>query len=229
MVEKKWQRDHSTGMKRSLLVCLAAIFLVSALVAQEKPDALKLYRNGRDLETAGRVEDAKAAYAQAIDVCKLDLAENPKNMDAYTISGWALIRVGKYQESINVCLEALKITSDARIVETLGEGYFFLGNSKESLKAMERYIDMAPRGERISTAYFFVGEIYRMGKKYNRADIAYSAAVQHEPSIALWWFRLGAVRETVGDKKGSLEAYQRALKLRPDYKEATEGLGRVRT
>ena len=36
--------------------------------------------------------------------------------------------------------------------------------------------------------------------------------------------------ETVrGTKKGAQEAYQRAIKLRPDYKEAADGLNRVRT
>ncbi len=94
---------------------------------------------------------------------------------------------------------------------------------------MEKYIDAAPKGERISTAYFFVGEIYRLGRQYNKADIAYSAAVHLEPAISLWWYRLGTVRETVGDKKGASDAYQRAIKLRPDYKDATEGLNRVRT
>lgn len=211
-------------------VAVALTLLAAAhLAAQDKPDALKLYRNGRDLEAVGRAEDARAAYAQAIEVCKLDLADNPKNMDAYAIYGWSLIRLGKYQDAVTVCAEALKLSADVRIVETMAEGYFYLSNYKESLKYMERYIDSAPRGERISTAYFFVGEIYRITQRPNRADIAYSAAVHLEPAISLWWFRLGSVRESVGDKKGATDAYQRALKLRPDYKEANEGLSRVRT
>ena len=216
-------------MKRCTFFLIVFLAALVGLSAQEKPDALKLYRNGRDLESAGRVEDAKAAYAQAIDVCKLDLAANPKNMDAYTIYGWSLVRMGKYQETVDVCVEALKVSPDSRITETLGEGYFFLRNYKESLKYMEKYIDAAPKGERISTAYFFVGEIYRLTKMNNSAEIAYSAAVYHEPSISLWWFRLGATRESIGDKAGATAAYERALKLRPDYKEANDGLSRVRT
>lgn len=214
-------------MKRIVAIVLA--FFALGLAAQDKPDALKLFRNGRDLENAGRAADAKSAYEQSIDVCMQDLGVNPKNMDAYTVKGWALIRLGRYQEAVDVSLEALKITPDVRIIETLGEAYFFQKNYKESLKQMERYIEAAPRGERISTAYFFVGEAYRLMNQFNRADIAYSTAVHLEPSLALWWFRLGSVRESAGDKAGASEAYQRALKLRPDYREATEGLGRVRT
>ncbi len=216
-------------MKRSVFLPALLLAVLTVLSAQDKPDALKLYRNGRDLDAIGRTQDAKAAYYQAIEVCKQDLVANPKNMEAYTIGGWACIRLGLYKEAVDVCLEALKISPDSRITETLAEGYFYLGNYKESLKNMERYIDAAPKGERISTAYFFVGEIYRMNKQFNRADIAYSAAVYLEPAISLWWYRLGTVRETVGDKKGASEAYQRATRLKPDFKEANEGLSRVRT
>jgi cytochrome c-type biogenesis protein CcmH/NrfG len=68
-----------------------------------------------------------------------------------------------------------------------------------------------------------------MSKQLNHAEIAYTTAVYLEPSISLWWFRLGSVRESIGDKLGSSVAYQKALKLRPDYKEAADGLSRVRT
>ncbi len=216
-------------MKRSILAIVIFSLIAQTLVAQDKPDALKLYRSGRDLEIAGRTEDAKAAYGQAIEVCKQELADNPKNIEAYTIYGWSLIRTARYQEAVAVCTEALKVSQDVRVIETLGEGHFYLSNYKESLKYMESYIDAAPRGERISTAYFFVGEIYRLSKRFNHADIAYSAACQLEPSISLWWYRLGGARESLGDKKGAQEAYQRAIKLRPDYKEAADGLSRVRT
>lgn len=196
--------------------------------AREKPDALKIYRNGFQLDNVGRTADAKAAYEQAIEVCKQDLASTPKNMDAYTVYGWSLFRLGRYREGADVCNEALKVVTDFRVVETLGECYFYMGNYKESLKNMEKYIDGAPRGDRISTAYFFCGEIYRLTKLYNRAEIAYSAAVYLEPGISLWWYRLGATRETVGEREGAATAYQRALKLKPAYKEALDGFSRVR-
>lgn len=229
MVEKREKKGHSEAMKRLFTLLSVFVLAVNLVSAQDKPDALKLYRNGRDLEAAGRAEDAAAAYRQAIEVCKQDLTANPKNMDAYTIETWALVRQGKYQEAVDTCAEALKVSNDYRIVETMGEAYFFLRQYKDSLKQLERYVDAAPKGERISTAYFFIGEIYRLTKEYHHADIAYSTAVYYEPGLSLWWYRLGTVRESVGDKTGAQAAYQRALKLRPDYKDATEGLNRVRT
>ena len=92
---------------------------------------------------------------------------------------------------------------------------------------MERYIDMAPTGERISVAYFYAGDIYRLTKRYQKADIAYSTAVYLEPWNSLWWYRLGLAREQAGNKNTALQAYERALAIRKDYKEAAEGAARL--
>ena len=40
------------------------------LFAQDKPDALKLYRQGRSLDSIGRREDARTAYLSAIEICR---------------------------------------------------------------------------------------------------------------------------------------------------------------
>lgn len=198
------------------------------LSAQEKPDAARIYRNARDLEAIGRTADSKAAYRQAADICRSELAVNPKNIESYVVLSWALFRLGEYVESIAVSNEALKLNPrEWRIIENLGECYFYRGNFTESLKMFERYIDGLPNGERISTVYFFIGEVFRIQERYNHADIAYTTAVYKEPGIALWWYRLGSAREAVGDKENAKSAYQRALRLNSNYKEASDGLSRV--
>ena len=210
------------------MVILTVLACASGVIyAQEKADALKLYRTGRSLDSAGRAEEAKASYTAAVGVCLAELRQNPRNMDSYTVYTWSLFRLHRYRETVAACNEALKIASDVRIIETLGEAHFYLNDYKESLRQMERYIDMAPTGERASVAYFYTGDIYRLTKRYQKADIAYSAAVHLEPSNSLWWYRLGLAREQAGDKRSAREAFQRALNIRKDYKEAAEGLARV--
>jgi predicted TPR repeat methyltransferase len=73
-----------------------------------------------------------------------------------------------------------------------------------------------------------MGEIYRNQRKYLLADTAYTTAVALEGSMVLWWFRLGSVRESAGDFAPAIEAYEKALSLNPNYREATEILERVR-
>ena len=145
---------------------------ISFLGAQEKADALKLYRNGRSLDSVGRRDDARNAYISAINICREELKKDHKNMDSYAVYTWCLFRLGRYKDTALVCTDALKIAKDARIIETLGEANFYLGNYKDALRNMETYIDAAPAGERISVAHFFIGEIYRLTGKYNKADIA---------------------------------------------------------
>ncbi len=216
-------------MKLKYTLFLSFLFMFFAVgFAQNKPDALKLYLNGRSLDSIGRKDDAKKAYSKAINICRMELKQNPRNMDSYAVYTWCLFRLGRYKDTELTCYEALKVRKDPRIIETLGETMFYLGNFKASLKNMETYIDMAPRGERISVAHFFVGEIYRNLKKYNKADIAYSIAVHLDPGNALWWYRLGIVREAAGEKKAAIDAYKTALKLRPNYKEASNAINRIK-
>jgi tetratricopeptide (TPR) repeat protein len=150
-------------------------------------------------------------------------------MDSYTVLTWSLLRLRRYAEVITWGDRALQINpSDYRIVETLGEAYFYLNDYEHSLIMMQRYAASMPRGDRASTAYFFMGEIYRNQQKYLHADIAYTTAVTLEGSVFLWWYRLGTVREAAGEYASAIAAYEKVLGLNPNYREASEALERNR-
>jgi cytochrome c-type biogenesis protein CcmH/NrfG len=108
----------------------------------------------------------------------------------------------------------------------MGEAYFYLDDYGRSLASMQRYVNALPQGERTSVAYFFIGEIYRLTGKHRHADIAYTTAVQLQPNLALWWYRLASVRESAGDYQPAVEAYRQALRIDPNYAEAGAGLAR---
>lgn len=211
------------------LAALVAFVVSVPVFAQQKPDALKSYRLGRDLEARGRLEDAAARYDEAIAICTQEIEQNATNMDSYTVLTWALLRQQKYRDVVDWGSKALKVNqNDYRVVESLGEAYFYLDDYKESLRNMQHYVDAAPQGERVSTAYFFMGEIYRIQRRYLHADIAYTTAVRLEPSIALWWYRLGLAREGAGEYLSAAVAFERAVSLKADYKDAQDALARVK-
>ncbi len=197
---------------------LFVLFMAQPLVAQQanKPDALAMYRNGQ--------------YAEAVQTTLNEIKQMPKNMDSYSVLGWSLLKLGRYQEAVSYAKQALAISRyDNRIVEILGEGYYFLGDNAEALKYFEEYTVLAPTGERIDDVYYYMGEIYiRMGD-YNHADIAFSTAVYHSPNIAQWWARLGYAREMAHRYKLSLAAYNRALQLNPSFVDAIRGRDRVQS
>jgi tetratricopeptide (TPR) repeat protein len=192
-------------------------------------NALQNYRAGRDLEARNRMNEALIYYNEAVRICNAELIGNPSNMDSYVVLTWTLQRQGKYNDVISWGERGLRINAnDYRIIETMGEAYFYLNNFVESLRFMQRYVDSMPQGERASVAYFFIGEIFRLQRKFRHADIAYTTALRLDSGLALWWYRLGSVRESAGDAVPAVEAYERALRINPNYPEAREGLARVR-
>jgi tetratricopeptide (TPR) repeat protein len=196
---------------------------------QPGPDALQNYRIGRDLEARNRYAEASNYYNEAIRLCTEELRRNNANMDSYTVLTWALLRQRRYAEVITWGDRALAIKSnDYRIIETLGEAYFYLNDYEHSLIMMQRYTASMPRGDRASTAYFFMGEIFRNRQKYLHADIAYTTAVTLEGGIFLWWYRLGTVREAAGEYASAIAAYEKVLGLNPNHREASEALERTR-
>ncbi|MDR1910042.1 MAG: hypothetical protein LBQ35_09040, partial [Spirochaetaceae bacterium] len=207
------------GVKRWFILAAGMALLAPAGFSQapdsapaiSRLDALQNYRTGRDLEGRSRMEEAERYYAEAVRICRDELARNSSNMDSYTVLTWTLQRQQKYGEVISWGEQALRVQNDYRIIETMGEAYFYLNDFPQCRRFMQRYVNALPQGDRAAVAYFFIGEIYRIESKFLLADIAYTTAVRLEPGSALWWYRLGSVRESAGDAAPAAEAYERAL------------------
>jgi tetratricopeptide (TPR) repeat protein len=222
----------------ALALVVAALFAARAsaqtptqsqLQSQAKPDALLLYRQGRDLEIAQRQAEAQAKYLESVAVCEEELVADPKRIEAYVVKCWSLFRLGRHDEVIATGSAALKLQFDARAAEVMGESYYHLNQMSESLKYLQKYIEaVGDSGDRVSTAYFYMGEAYLRLKKYSHADIAYSTAVAREPSMPRWWYRLGQTCESLGEWKRAYEAFGKALALNPTYQEALDGQARAK-
>ena len=214
---------------RICLLCLALFLAGYPAFTQNNQDALWNYNTGRNLESLNRMSEAEFYYHEAIYISTQEISRNTANRDSYAALTWALQRLRRYAEVITWGERGLRIYSDEyRIIETMGEAYFYLNNHDESLRFMQRYTNSVPQGGRASVAYFFIGEIYRFKGHFRHADIAYTTAVRLEPGNSLWWYRLGTVREAVGDYPQAVSAYERALILNPNYLEANNGLARSR-
>jgi tetratricopeptide (TPR) repeat protein len=190
--------------------------------------AIQQYRTGRNLETGGRMVEASAYYNEVIRICQDEVSRNAANTDTYTAITWTLVRQRKYEDAVTWGEQGLMLyPNEYRVIEAMGEAYFYLGDYSHSLASMQRYVNAVPQGERSSIAYFFIGEIFRLRGQYRHADIAYTHAVRLEPGVALWWYRMATVRESAGEYNPAVEAYQRALQLNPNYTEAGTGLARA--
>lgn len=202
-------------MKKVFLsLVLSSIFCVS-LFAQQREDALVLYRNGK--------------YAQAIKICEIEITEDPQNIDSYCVLCWSLVRNRQYAEAEQRAAEARAINStDVRLIEIQAEAKFYLGKNTSAMELFQNYLSNVPaNGSRIGNAYYYMGEIYIRQAKYQHADIAFSAAVYTEPLVDYWWTRCGYAREMANSYESALEAYTKALDLNSSNTDAQRGKDRV--
>lgn len=204
-------------MKKGHLVPVSIFLLVSALTdlsGQIKPDALELFRAKR--------------YEESINVCLAEIQENSNNTESYVVLCWALLETKRYEEADKWAETGRTISKyDPRLIEIQAEAKFYRGINDQSLKLFQEYINYAPNGSRISSVYYFMGEIYLRQAKYRHADISFSSALQLESLNAFWWVRLGYAREMAQDYLYSLNAYKKALELDGTLQDAVRGRDRV--
>lgn len=218
---------------RKISVIIIGILVAASAAAQSpsgtgQSSALQNYQMGRDYEAQNRTGEATACYNEAIRICLDEISRSAATRTTYTVIAWTMQRQRRYADVINWGERGLRIYPDEyRIVEIMGEAYFYLGNYDRSLSFMQRYTNALPQGERASIAFFFIGEIFRLTQKFHHADIAYTTALRIEPGIALWWYRLASVREQINDRTPAIEAYQQALRYNPNYREARDALTRL--
>lgn len=183
------------------------------LLAQSKPDALKLFRDGE--------------YDEARQVCLMELEQNPNNMDSYVVLCWSLLALKRWGDAELYAKKALAIRNDPRIIEILGEASFYMGKNKEALDYFTQYINLLPDGSRIGLVYYFIAEIYLRQEKLQHASIAMSTALLYDAGNVLWWTRLGYIYERLKDYQNAVAAYTKALELNPLYADAKQGKERI--
>lgn len=200
--------------RRVVFVSLMLLGAVISALAQAKPDALKLYREGK--------------YEEARVVCMAELEANPNNIESYVVLGWSLLSLGRYADAELYAVRAFeRVRRDPRIIEVMGEAAFFQGKNDQALAHFQSYINLLPDGSRMGLVYYFMGEIYLRKERWSHADIAFRTAVQYEGSNARWWARLGYAREKNGEWTYATEAYEQALKFDPALLDAKQGRDRV--
>lgn len=199
---------------RIMAIVFSILLSLNPLIAQNRPDALVLYRQGN--------------YTEAKDVCLAEIADDPDNIESHVVLSWSLVSLKEYKQAAEWAEKGRKLSRyDPRLIEILAEAQYYQGFNEQALRLFQEYISIAPNGSRTSLVYYFMGEIYLRLAKYRHADMAFSAALQMENLNAPWWVRLGYAREMAKDYRYALEAYNRALDLNSNLQDAIRGRDRA--
>jgi tetratricopeptide (TPR) repeat protein len=204
--------NYLRGLKGALVFLLLPVL---PGFSQTRPDALLEYRNGN--------------YERAVEICRSEIAANTNNLESHVVICWSLLRLNRLDEALSYARAGRNMSRyDPRVIEILGEIYYYQGQNAEALQYFQEYINLAPEGQRIETVYYLLGEIYIRLGRFRHADIALSTAVHWVPGNAAWWVRLAYARENAGDLAEAIAAYERALSLNSQLSDARRGLDRTR-
>lgn len=201
----------SLNNKKIFSILILLSFSALLFAQQEKPDALKMYNEGK--------------YAESIKVCEQELVDTPNNLDSYVVLCWALVANGQYAEAETRATQGRNVdSSDVRLIEVLGEAKYYLGKNKDAMNLFERYVaTVQQNASRLGKVYWLMGEIYIRESKFEHADISLSMAVRIDTNRDDWWTRLGYAREQLGDFSSAISAYDRALALNSTLSDALNG------
>lgn len=172
------------------------------------------------LTTAGKHQEACAKALARIGEVKDDI-------DAYVSLSWSLVALRRYGEAEVYALRGYELRKDPRLAQAIGEASYYLGKNDVALSMLQEYIATYPEGPRAGLSFFLCGELYVRLARFMHADIAFSAAVQHNPNNPSWWARLGWARENARKPLQALDAYEKALALNPNFADALEGRRRI--
>jgi tetratricopeptide (TPR) repeat protein len=199
---------------KAAAAALALVVLAATLSpAQEKPDALRLYVDGK--------------YDEARRAGLAEISASPSEVESYIVLSWSLIALRRYADAENYALKGYALRRDPRLTEILGETAYFLGRNDAALRNLQNYVSAVSEGGRVGVAYYYMGEIYLRLGRFGHADIAFSTALQFTSGNAKWWTRAGYARERYGDAVHALEAYKTALSIDPRLQDASAGSDRV--
>ncbi|WP_409977320.1 tetratricopeptide repeat protein [Borrelia sp. RT1S] len=194
--------------KMFYLKMILLIFSYSGfLVAQNREDSLLLYREGR--------------FQEAIINTQEELNRNPTNLDARVILVWSLIGAGEYKRAELESVKGLAIKRyDSRIIQALGESYFFQKQYKNALKYFQEYIGLDPNGARIMKVYNLMADSFYKLERYNESDFSYESALRFLPNNQNLLLKLSKARISSKNKILARKTLTTLLTLNPNHLEA---------
>lgn len=213
---------HRSGMKRPVILTVAAVAIVAAAVlvwvdARREREFRRLIAVGDAALATGQTFDAIEAFSGA-------LALKPQSMLASLKRGDTYRRRGEYAAALRDLGQAAFLDPAApRPIELLGDVQAALGQYAAAAAEYQRYLTLDDRAPAV--LYKLALAHYRNGTAARAVD-PLRLAVALDDRFAEAHYLLGlSLRES--DRQQSLRALRRALEVNPTFAAAREELARV--
>jgi len=162
-------------------------------------------------------------YVAAVREFQHVIALDPKACEAYYFLGLSQRAQGDDTSGI-ASLEQATACDGGRAAWwlQLGAGYSKLKQDDKARAAFEKAaVDTATTG---SVAWQQIGYQDLLAKRYAEAIKSLEESVRRDPKQLMSWVWLGQARQNSGDRAGAIEAYHKALEIKPGQPDAMKGL-----
>ncbi len=128
------------------------------------------FREGNELKSQGKIEQAIAAYSKVIE-------RDPKNVEAYIARADCNAKTSQPAAAIEDCKKALEINPDC--VEALLLRADTYRTNKEYSSALADYRHVLAKHSKNAQAYLGIARIYKARQEYKSALAAYDKAINY--------------------------------------------------
>ncbi len=180
-------------------------------------DDVSLWRSGMALMEAGDLPAAAERFREALKL-------NPSNVKAHIGLGNSL-EASNSDEAMIHYNEAIRLDS-ASAIGHINVGNVFLKRG-ERLQAIGQYEAALKLEPGNIYAHLNLGQCYLAADKYPAALVHLTEVHRQDPNNAVLCYLLGKVHERLGQRTEAKRFYKEAIRVRPDYSEAKDGLAAI--
>jgi tetratricopeptide (TPR) repeat protein len=242
------------GSGRKYKACCGRLAPATGRAAQCLPeDAVAHLNLGNALGRSGRLEEARASYAQALAIhpdfaeahnnlgdvqlelgqldealgsCRRALEAKPGYAEAHQNLAKALGRLGRFDEAAASCRRALELKPDfAEAHNTLGYALARLARLDDAISSFRRAVNIRPD---FVSAHTELATALRLQRRTEESEASCRDALALEPDSAATLAVMAELRADAGRFAEAEELFKRVISLDPESSEALAGLARLR-
>jgi tetratricopeptide (TPR) repeat protein len=196
----------------------SVIAVTSQMLDASVPDA-SVYLN----ESHAMV--AKENWTGTLGVTNEAIGLYPANPAFRCINGYALRKLGRYQEAVDQVSHAIVFDREAVRYANRGYSYLAMGNNAAALDDAESGIS---RNATYPATYAVKALALNTMGRNAEALTAIDKAIALEPGSAHFWHVKGRILTAAGDCRDARESFEQSLALDPDYDQPWPGFASAR-
>ncbi|HEY9907785.1 MAG TPA: tetratricopeptide repeat protein [Thermosynechococcaceae cyanobacterium] len=170
---------------------------------------------GLERHRSGQVAQAEQIYRQI-------LQQQPDSLDALNLLGALLYQQGQFEAAIELFERVLKLQPHADALNSLGVALKGCGRLQEAIDYYQQALALKPDHAEVLNN---LGNALKETNDLDGAIAAYERAISLKPSYPEAHNNLGMALKERGEVERALTHYREALRLKPEYPEAHHSLG----